>query len=83
MLRQLHPLWQRFLPFFTEGQYRYLEGLTVEGGSARLFTDGDDILVIATNPSDEPADITVEVDPAVWGASVTRGTLTVSDAGGR
>ena len=77
VLRQLHPLWQRFLPFFTEGQYRYLEGLTVAGGSARLFTHGDDILVIATNPSDEPADISVELDPAIWGASVKRGTLTV------
>jgi hypothetical protein len=77
MLRRLQQLWRRFLPYFTEGQYRYLEGLTVEGGDARLYTRGDDVLVIAANPSDAPADVTVNVDPTVWGAEVGPGTLAV------
>jgi hypothetical protein len=76
MLRHLTPLWQRFLRFFTEGQFRFREGLTVEGGDARLYTHGDDILVIAINPSDTPADVTIAVDPTVWGGAGRTGTLT-------
>jgi hypothetical protein len=83
MLRRLHPLWQRFLPWFTEGQYRYVEGLTVDGGSARLYTHGDDLLVIAANPSDEPADVTIETDPTVWGAPAQAGTLAIVDLDGQ
>jgi hypothetical protein len=79
LLRQLTPLRQRFLPYFTEGQYRFVEGLTVNGGEARLYTDEDKILVIAINPSDEPSDVTITVDPAVWGASLIRGTIASFD----
>jgi hypothetical protein len=83
MLRHVHRLWQRFLPYFTEGQYRFVEGLSVEGGDARLYTHGDAILVIAINPSDEPADVTVAVDPTVWGASSRPGTLAAYDLDGQ
>ena len=83
MLKQLNRLWQRFLPFFTEGQYRYQEGLTVEGGAARIYTHGDDVLVIVANPADAPADVTVETDPTVWGAGVRSGTVSVIDIDGQ
>lgn len=83
MLKRLHRLWQRYLPFFTEGQYRFLEGLRVEGGSARLYTHGGRILVIAINPSDAPADVSVTVDPTVWGGEAQNGTLTVTDLDGK
>lgn len=75
MLKHLKPLRERFLPFFTEGQYRYREGLSVEGGDARLYTLEDRLLVIAINASDEPADVTVAVDPTVWGADILPGTI--------
>jgi hypothetical protein len=82
MLRRLHQLWQQFLPFFTEGQYHYREGLAVEGGSARIYTHGDDLLVVVANPSDQTADVTVEADPTVWGASVRPGTLVITGIDG-
>lgn len=77
ILRKLTPLRRRFLPFFTDGQFRFREGLTVQGGEARLYTNGDAILVIAINPSDAPAEVTVAVDPTVWGGEITNGTVTV------
>lgn len=82
-LRQLTPLRRRFLPFFTDGQYRFMEGLTVEGGRARLYTHGDAILVVAVNPTDAPAEITVSVDPSVWGATPGSGRITVLHLDGR
>lgn len=82
MMRSLTPLRRRFLPYFTEGQYRFKEGLTVTGGDARLYTHGDRILVIAINPGDTPADVTVAVDPSVWGGDTRTGTLTATDLDG-
>lgn len=82
ILRQLTPLRRRFLPYFNEGQYRFVEGLTVDGGEARLYTHGASILVIAINPSDQPTDVTVAIDPAVWGATLRHGSLTVLDLDG-
>jgi hypothetical protein len=79
ILRQLTKLRRRFLPFFTEGQFRFREGLTVDGGDARIYTHGDQILVIAINPSDEPAEVTISVDPEVWGGAVVSGSLTAHD----
>ena len=38
MLRKLTALRRRFLPYFTEGRYRYQEGLTATGCTARLYT---------------------------------------------
>lgn len=66
-LRRLTALRRRFLPFFTEGQYHHLEGMTVSGGDARLYAHGGAMLVILCNASDGPASITVSVDPALIG----------------
>jgi len=81
-LRKLAALRRRFLRYFTEGQYRYVEGLTVTGCTARLYTHGKDVLVIACNPTDQPVDASVEIDPAAWGASPAPGTLRVLDLDG-
>jgi hypothetical protein len=83
MLKLLNRLWQRFLPYFTEGQFRFREGLEVEGGDARLYTQGNAILVIAINPTDVDADVTVSVDPTVWGGAVQTGILTVTGIDGQ
>lgn len=82
VLRKLTPLRHRFLPYFTEGQYRFLEGLTVDGGQARLYTHNDRILVIAINPGDHSSDVTISVDPRVWGASPEDGTVVEIDLKG-
>jgi hypothetical protein len=83
MLKRLKPLRDRFLTFFTEGQYRSREGLSVDGGDARLYTLGDQLLVIAINPSDAPADVTVAVDPTVWGADILPGGIVAVDIDGQ
>ena len=62
LLRRLTTLRRRFLPFFTEGRYRHLEGALVEGGDARVFTHEGDALVIVANPTDAEANVTVSVD---------------------
>lgn len=82
MLRQLAALRRRFLPYFTEGQFRFREGLSVDGGEARLYTHDDHILVIVTNPSDVTAHVTISVGPTVWGASPARGTILEIDLDG-
>jgi hypothetical protein len=82
MLRQLAALRRRFLPYFTEGQFRFREGLSVDGGDSRLYTHDDHILVIVTNPSDVTADVTISVDPTVWGASPAGGTILEIDLDG-
>lgn len=81
-LRKLTPLRRRFLPYFTEGEYRFMEGLVIEGGRARLYTHNDSILVIVVNPTDSPADVTIAVDPAVWGAAAQSGTVVETDLDG-
>lgn len=82
MVRKLAALRRRFLPYFTEGQYRFREGLCVDGGDARLYTHSDKILVIAINASDAPADVSIAVDPVVWGAHPGNGTVTAVDLTG-
>jgi hypothetical protein len=83
MLRQLAALRRRFLPYFTEGQYRYQEGLTATGCAARLYTHADGILVIAKNPTDAPRAATIAVDRAAWGAPLRGGRLTVYTLAGQ
>jgi hypothetical protein len=83
MLKRLNRLRKTFLPFFTEGQFHFREGLTVNGGEARLYTHNNDILVIAINPTDVPAEIEISVDPAVWGTSSGVGTLIAFDIDGQ
>lgn len=74
-LRQLTSLRRRYMSYFTEGQYRFMEGMSVEGGRARLYTHDDRILVIVVNPTDNPANVTIAVDPSVWGAGAMSGTI--------
>lgn len=69
LLRNLNRLRRRFLRFFTEGQYHYLEGTSVSGGQARVYTHGQDVLVIAVNPSDDEADVEVQVDLTTLGCT--------------
>jgi hypothetical protein len=83
MLKRLNRLRKLFLPFFTEGQFHFREGLTVNGGEARLYTHKNDILVIAINPTDVPAEVEISVDPAAWGSSSGFGTLIAVDIDGQ
>lgn len=76
MLRPLAALRRRFLRYFTEGQFRYREGLDAQGCDARLYTAGEDILVIAINPGDEPIRGSFAVDPSAWGAPAGDWTAT-------
>ena len=62
LLKQLAALRRRFLPFFTDGRYRHLEGATVSGGDARVYTQGADALVVLTNPTDHDATVSVTLD---------------------
>jgi hypothetical protein len=74
LLKKLGALRRRFLRYSTEGQFHFMEGLTIKGLTieglgasgcvARLYTHGGDILVLATNPSDGEIDATLEIDPA-------------------
>lgn len=77
MVRNLAALRRRFLPYFTEGQFRSLEGLSVDGGDARVFSHGEDVLIIAINPTDEPVTVQVGVDPTTWGGGEAARTATV------
>ena len=85
MLRKLTVLRRRFLRYFTEGQFRFREGLTVSGAgisdvgvskaggsgaSGRLYTHGSDILMVVANPTDAPVEATISLDPSVWGATL-------------
>src|SRR5680860_1660425 len=83
MVKRVAALRRQFLHYFTEGQYRFREGLTVNGGEGRIYTRGDGILVIAINPSDTAADIRISVDPGVWGGEYPTGTLTAYDLDGQ
>jgi len=67
VVTQLAALRRRFLPYFTEGQFRATEGLTVVGADARAYSHGDGVVVIAINPTDHPVAVSLAVDPASWG----------------
>jgi hypothetical protein len=67
VLKQLAALRRRFLPYFTEGQFRFREGLEVRGAEGRLYTHGRRMLVIAVNPTDAPVETVVRVDPTAAG----------------
>jgi hypothetical protein len=82
-LRQLASLRRRFLPYFTEGQYRFMQGLTVEGGRARVYTHDGGILVVVVNPTTAPAEVSLRIDPAAWGAPAMHGALAVVGLDGR
>jgi hypothetical protein len=82
-LRQLAALRRRFLRFFCEGQYRHVEGLVVTNCHARAYSDGDDVLVVVLNPTDDPAVVTTTVDPTAWGGAPLTGSPTVVGLDGK
>jgi hypothetical protein len=82
MLRRLNRLHKEHLQFFTDGQFRFREGVTVAGGEARAYSHGNDLLVVAINPTAEPTQLTLAVDPTVWGGSIVTGTITIQDLDG-
>ena len=67
VLKQLAALRRRFLPYFTEGQFRFREGLHVRGAEGRLYSHQRGLLVLAVNPTDAPAQATVYLDPRAAG----------------
>ena len=76
-LRQLAALRRRLLRFFCEGQYRHVEGLTASGCHARVYTHGDDVLVVLVNPTDADSTATVTVRPQTWGGAALPGPAQV------
>ncbi len=68
-VKQLAALRRRFLPYFTEGEFRHAEGVSADACLARAYTHGDDVLLVVANPTDSPVRARVSVDPTVWGGS--------------
>jgi hypothetical protein len=62
VLKQLAALRRRFLPYFTEGQYRFREGLHVHGAEGRLYSHRRGLLVLAVNPTDAPVEAAIRID---------------------
>lgn len=80
-VRRLAALRRRFLDYFTEGDYRFRQGLHIDGADARVYSRGDDVLVIIFNPTDQRVIARGAVDPAAWdGLAVpTRPQITAMD----
>lgn len=76
-LRKLASLRRTFLRYFTEGQYRHVEGLYAAGCHARVYSHAGDVLVVLVNPTEASTSATVRVDPTVWGGSPLHATPTV------
>lgn len=68
-VKQLAALRRRFLDYFTEGEFRHVEGVTVEKGMARAYSLGEKVLLVVANPGDTAVQATVSVDPTSWGGS--------------
>ena len=86
VLKKLAALRRRLLPYFTGGQYRFVEGLEVHGGPAvagRVYTRGTNAVAIVANPADAPAEAILRLDPAVWGAPAGPARVTVIDLDGQ
>ncbi len=62
VLRKLAALRRRFLPYFAEGQYHYMEGLTASGCAARAYSHHGSVLVLIVNPTDQLSEASVEID---------------------
>ncbi len=74
-VRKLAALRRRYLRYFTEGRYHHVEGLTASACHARVYAHGDDLLVIAVNPTDAEVSFEVSLDPAVWGGASRTGSV--------
>jgi hypothetical protein len=66
-VRRLAVLRRRFLRYFVDGEYRHREGLDSDHADARLYSRGEDALLILFNPSDQPVRVRSRVDPSAWG----------------
>lgn len=81
-VKQLNLLRQRFLRYFTEGDFRHAEGLRTENCLARAYSLGEDVLVVIVNPTGAPVDASVRVDPTVWGGAVVSRTAALTGQDG-
>jgi hypothetical protein len=81
-VRQLAALRRRFLRYFTEGEFRHVEGLTAGDCLARAYTEGNGVLVIVANPTDETVKAQVTVDPTAWGGSPAHSMATLTGQDG-
>lgn len=61
-LKQLAKLRRQFLPYFTEGQFHFMEGLETSRCLARLYTHDQRVLVLITNPTDTTVSATITLD---------------------
>ncbi len=66
-VRRLAELRRTYLRYFTDGQFRFREGLTVTGAEGRSYSHGADLLLVVINPTDEPVTASVRIDPRSWG----------------
>jgi hypothetical protein len=79
---QFAALRRRFLRYFTEGEFRHVEGVRADGCLARAYTHGEDILLVVANPSEQTARALVAVDATVWGGADLPRTATLTGQGG-
>lgn len=70
-VKQLAALRRRFLPYFTEGEFRHVEGVTVRSGLVRAYSHGENILVVVANPGDREIAASFDIDPTAWGGTAT------------
>lgn len=81
-LVELAALRRRFLRYFTEGEFRHTEGVRADKCVARAYSNGDDVLLVVSNPTDSAVGATVSVDPTAWGgAAVERAATLVAQNG--
>jgi hypothetical protein len=66
-VKQLAGLRKKFLRYFTEGEFRHVEGLKAEGCLGRAYTLGEDIMVVVANPGDSAVTASVAIDATAWG----------------
>lgn len=79
---ELAALRRRFLRYFTHGEFRHTEGVSAERCLARAYSDGDDILLVIVNPTDQPVRASASVDPTAWGGSEAGRTATLTAQNG-
>lgn len=76
-IAELAALRRRFLRYFTEGEFRHIEGVRAKECLARAYSHGDDVLLVVVNPTEEPVKATASVDPAAWGGATIKRTHTL------
>lgn len=79
---ELAALRRRFLRYFTEGEFRHIEGVRAERCLARAYSHGEDVLLIVVNPTDEPVRASASVDAAAWGGAGGERVATLTSQAG-